>query len=216
MSQILLSASFACAILLQSQPDDALKTGQLAAQYIPVIFANGVLNPHDRDGCQFPVVQRATETKVAIFSKKLDDSTIELAKALDRSMRKHKELKYSFLVISDETPEQVTTDAQVACQIANLKKVAADQGVQELSLGYLRNLGGSRTRNSLGFFANSTIVVAVIEPGIFKRQTTSSSRRLPIRTVRSFYRYTRRLPPEPLDAESADRVIAEALSALAE
>ena len=214
MSQILLSASFACAILLQPPPDDVLKTGQLAQQYIPVIFANGVLTAHDR--CQFPVVQRATETKVAIFSKKLDDSTIELAKALDRSMRKHKELKYSFLVISDETPEQVTTDAQVACQIANLKKVAADQGVQELSLGYLRNLGGSRTRNSLGFFANSTIVVAVIEPGILKRQTTSSSRRLPIRTVRSFYRYTRRLPPEPLDAESADRVIAEALSALAE
>ncbi len=103
----------------------------------------------------------------------------------------------SFLVVSDEgSRSESMTDDELKTKMDQLKSCSADHELKKLSLAYLQfSTAPTRWRNSLKFFGNEDIVVAVIEPGIIPAANMNVPGRLPTRTVKPFYASLKRFIP---------------------
>lgn len=196
---------------------DGLKVGSPAQHYVAAHFATGYWSQKGQDFL-CPVLGELEHTKIAIFTKQLNPETIRLAVELDRAMQKYPQLGRSFLVVSDEgSRSESMTDDELKTKMDQLKSCSADHELKKLSLAYLQfSTAPTRWRNSLKFFGNEDIVVAVIEPGIIPAANMNVPGMLPTRTVKPFYRFVEKIHSKELDQDKPEQVIERAISSLAE
>lgn len=197
--------------------EEGLQSGTPAMRYVAAHFATGYWS---EKGEEFlcPVLGEFEKTKIAIYTKEVNDQTIELAKALDEAMKKYPQLNRSFWVVSEEDRTQTMTDEELEARKDRLRRLAHDKGIKELSMAYLQySTAVVRWRNSLKIFENADVVVAVIEPGIsLPSPKETLVNRLPVKTVLPFYRYGIRLHSKDITHESAREIIAKAIQSLSE
>lgn len=196
---------------------DALQSGKQADHYIAAHFATGYWG---KKGNKFlcPVLGEVEQTKVAIYVKDINTGTIATAVELDRMIQKFPQLSRSFMIVSEEERSESMTDEELTTRLGKLQDLQKQFGIEKLSLAYLQHsVTPSRWRNSLGFFGSADMVVAVIEPGIsHATPNKAASGRLPLRTVKPFYRFVERIHSKDIDQKSAESLIGRALASLSE
>lgn len=190
------------------------QVGERAHYYLAAHFVTGYW-AKERDGFRCPVLGDATETKIAVYVKEANANTMHLAVALDKVLKEYSQLRRSFLLVSDEPRDSSMTDDELTKSLDSLQTAAKDYGITKLSLGHLQyNTGVTRWRNSLGFFDSGDVVICVIEPGI--EQQRIQPKRLPLRTVKPFYRFVATLNSKELDEQTAASAVNKAISSLSE
>lgn len=194
---------------------DALLSGKQADHYIAAHFATGYWG---KKGKEFlcPVLGEVEQTKVAIYVKEINSETIGTAVELDRTIQKFPQLSRSFMIVSEEGRSESMTDQELSARLKQLQDLSKQYGIEKLSLAYLQHsVTPARWRNSLGFLGSADMVVAVIEPGI-AAPSKSVSGKLPLRTVKPFYRFVERIHSKDIDQKSGESLIGRALSSLSE
>ncbi|MEN1681859.1 MAG: hypothetical protein AAGJ46_19940 [Planctomycetota bacterium] len=217
---------------VRADEPDPLQPGQPAVRYAQARFVTG---PHAaKDRSTLPLARdEAKKTVLAVYVKAADQNAVHLARALDRRVRQFKnDLKWSFLMVSDEQGEVPAggdnahdSQASFESSVEELRVWAQEAGVESISIGILDPPESvSRIKSKLGFFKESDVVVAAIEPGFKRRRLPKSQlnkpllerRMLATRRLVPVYRYVRRLQSAELDAAAAQAAIDEALQSLAE
>jgi len=196
---------------------DALRSGKQADHYIAAHFATGYWGKKGNE-FQCPVLGEVEQTKVAIYVKDVNSGTTATAVELDRMIQKFPQLSRSFMIVSEEGRSESMTDAELTTRLKKLQDLGKQFGIEKLSLAYLQHSSTpSRWRNSLGFFGSADMVVAVIEPGIsHAAPSKADSGRLPLRTVKPFYRFVERIHSKDIDQKSAESLIGRAMASLSE
>jgi hypothetical protein len=196
---------------------DALQSGKQADHYIAAHFATGYWCKKGNE-FQCPVLGEVEQTKVAIYVKDVNSGTTATAVELDRMIQKFPQLSRSFMIVSEEGRSESMTNEELKTRLKTLQDLGEQFGIEKLSLAYLQHSNTpSRWRNSLGFFGSADMVVAVIEPGItHPAPGKSGTGRLPLRTVKPFYRFVERIHSKDIDQKSAESLIARALASLSE
>lgn len=196
---------------------DALLSGKQADHYIAAHFATGYWGRKSNDFL-CPVLGEVETTKVAIYVKDVNTGTIATAVELDRVIRKFPQLSRSFMIVSEEGRSESMTDEELTTRLKQLQDLSKQFGIEKLSLAYLQHsVTPSRWRNSLGFFGSADMVVAIIEPGIAQAAPSKTgSGKLPLRTVKPFYRFVERIHSKDIDQSSAESLINRALRSLSE
>ena len=188
------------------------QVGERAHYYVAAHFATGHW-AEQGDGFRCPVLGDVTETKIAVYVKEANANTMRLALALDKVLKEHSQLRRSFLLVSDEPRDSSMTEDELRTKLDSLQAAAKEHGITKLSLGYLQyDTAVTRWRTSLGFFDSADVVICIIEPGI--EQQRGSRNRLPLRTVKPFYRFVAPLNSEELDEQTATSAINEAVLSL--
>lgn len=199
--------------------DDQLQPGRPALHYFAAHFATGVWS-EGYPAFKCPVLGEVGRTKVAIFAKEPTTQTMHLASALDQAMQQYPQLRYSFLLVSEETPGVSMSDEELAARLDELRELAKQHDLDKLSMACLQpSKVITRWRNSLRFLNDADVVVAVIEPGISVPSGTKNQIRpgwAPTRTVKPYYRFAVRLKAEDIDRNSAEATIAAAIGSLIE
>lgn len=195
--------------------EEGMQPGTPAMRYVAAHFATGYWS---EKGEKFlcPVLGDVEKTKIAIYTKEINDQTIQLAMALEEAMKKYPQLNRSFWVVSEEDRNQTMTDDELEARKDRLRKLAQDKGIKHLSMAYLQySTAPVRWRHSLKIFENSDVIVAVIEPGIsLPSPQEALVNRLPVKSVLPFYRYGVRLHSKDIDQEKAREIISQAIQAL--
>ncbi len=198
---------------------DRLQPGQPALHYIAAHFASGVWFESPGE-IMCPVLGELEKTKLAIFAKEANAQTMQLAVALDQAIQEYPQLRRSFMVVSEERRDASMSDEELAAHLDELRGLAQRHGITKLSLAYLQHSDAiTRWRNSLGFFDDADVVVAVIEPGIKTPSGASNQIRpgwVPTRKVVPYYRFAVRLNSADITPESAEATIEKALASLVE
>lgn len=212
---ILAFATHSCSQEVDSE--DVLRSGKQADHYIAAHFATGYWG---KKGSEFlcPVLGEVEQTKIAIYVKEINTGTIATAVELDRMMQKFPQLSRSFMIVSEEGHSESMTNEELATRLKKLQDLEKQIGIEKLSLACLQySITPSRWRNALGFFGTCDMVVAVIEPGIYHAAPNKAdSGRLPLRTVKPYYRFVERIASKDIDQKSAESLIVRALASLSE
>lgn len=188
------------------------QVGERAHYHVAAHFSTGYW-AEKGDGFRCPVLGDVTETKIAVYVKEANANTMHLATALDKVLGEYSQLRRSFFLVSDEPRDSSMTDNELRMELDSLQAAAKEHGITNLSLGCIQyDAAVTRWRTSLGFFDSADVVICIIEPGI--EQQRGGRSRLPVRTVRPFYRYVATLNSNELDEQTATSAINEAILSL--